>query len=124
RDRSSIPIDDKDLFLFAGERFHPLLSRLLPARNRAPGEDRRLCLVRGQGEVDLDQVVDLALLGLADLEAVGDGDVGASGDLLNAVCMLASEADAEPRVDQGLVTRRYENVVLRLSALDPAVGSR
>ncbi len=120
-DRLVAEIADQHLLVVMSERVQPLLPLLRLGRNRSLGEDGRLPLVPGQGEADLEESLDLALLRGTDLESVGHCDLDIGRNLLDAGRMLNAETDSEPGVDERLVSR-YEDVVPRASLLDPVLG--
>jgi len=99
RDRPAVLVSDKDLLLVAGQRRGPLLAQLLTGRLPDRREDRRAALMLGQREVDLDQLLDLLLAGLADLDPRRQCDV-ARRDLLQRLGVLLAEAEAEPGIEE------------------------
>ena len=93
---------------------------LLGGLRGQPREDRRALRVPGQDALELRERGDVLPLREADdqLASRDDGEV-ARRRLANGVEVLLAEVEAEPRVDEGHVRRRDEDVVVRPPRGDP-----
>jgi hypothetical protein len=75
-----------------------------------------------QRQVELHQLVDLVQARSADLETVGQVGLGVCRDLADPVRLLLTEAETEPRFDEGRIARRNERVMPVTSILNPALS--
>jgi hypothetical protein len=99
RDRAPVEGSDQDLLLVAGQRLQPFGSRLLAVGLTSAAENRGTTLVLGEGEVDVDQRLDLVGVGVSDLKTVRHLHVKSGGQLLDRMGVLVAEAQAPPGID-------------------------
>src|SRR5262249_25626983 len=81
-------------------------------------------LVRGKREIDADETFDLGWIRLVDREAVGHIDLDLRRHLAKAVCLLLTEAEPEPGVDELRVGRGNQDIVSPSAGFNPARSRR
>jgi hypothetical protein len=80
--------------------------------------------VTREGEIDVDQRLDVGLVRFTDLKSLGNENRRLRGNLAGSVRLLLAEAEAKPSIDELGVRGRHECVLARPALVDPTTGCR
>src|SRR5437870_2667420 len=93
RNGLAVEASDQESLLAARERFPRLLSDRVNGRKRPGGEDGGAALVRRERDVDRHELLDVLIARFANLEALGDVDLGVRRNLAHPMPLLMTEAE-------------------------------
>ena len=124
-DHLAVPLDDERRESRVVEVRLVLGARVLDRRQRAAREDRRKRLVRGQGDVEPREGVQVVEASKADDKPRWRlGALRRGRRLADCVDLLMPEPEPKPGVDERSIGRRHHRVVQREAVCDPALRGR